>query len=113
MITESRTEETIYLEVSPVAVAQACRDVLNRLGSIKSVSRELGIITGRFSINMATNPVYININIRKKGNGTELGIKTQRKEGLLTSGGAQSGIALFTQQLQRHKNIKGKSSAGW
>jgi hypothetical protein len=113
MLTESKAEETIVYNTEPATVAEACLKVLREIGKITEESRQTGTIAGKLSVNIYANPVYINLRISKKGETTELHIQTQRKEGLLTSGGAQKGLSSFLEKLGQEKNLSGASTAGW
>ena len=113
MLTESRANQVVKLKATPADVAEACQDVLNKLGRVKTVSRETGTIAGKFSPNPLANPVFVNIAISRSGDYTEVMIQTERKEGLLTQGGAQKGLASFLDALGKHPKIKAGVSVGW
>jgi hypothetical protein len=110
-ITESRADQTLSFRAEPKSVAEACQRVLGELGEVESVSRETGIIAGRLKVTWATNWVYVTLRISMSGEETQVAIQTQRKEGLLTEGGAQRGLVMFTERLGQE--LGGKGAAGW
>ena len=99
--------------MSPKTVAEACIEVLGRLGTVKTVSRETGTIAGKLSVNLIAHPVFINIKIEGSGEGSTITVQTERKEGFLTGGGAQKGLARFLEELGRHEKLTGASKSGW
>ncbi|MBI5653262.1 MAG: hypothetical protein HZC40_22875 [Chloroflexi bacterium] len=113
MLTESRAQTTIRYATEPVVVANACQRTLRLLGEVTHVSRETGSIAGKLKLDWLTNSVLIDLTITKKGDETELSISTQRKEGALTSGGAQNGLQRFLHALAQDKELQGKSASGW
>ena len=111
---QSSAEQEFDLDIQAATVAQACQDVLKELASVKSISRESGIINGEISNGM-TNPSVISIHIsRITESRTKLKVSLVRKEGWVTSGhGAQDNLASFADALVRHPRIAGKTTTGW
>ena len=107
---ESRCHEVVQFDAEPATVAKACIEVLKSLGKVSVVSRETGTIAGKL-----TRPrgVTITIRVSRSGNTTEVSVNTERKEGLATSGGAQQGLAVFFEELGKHPELAGSSTAGW
>lgn len=113
-LTESRASETIVFQVQAAVLAEACVDTLRRIGSVKEVSRETGTIAGKLSPNPLANAAFINLRISQKGESeSEVHIQTQRREGLLTQGGAQKALGMFLTDLGHDPRLKGRSTAGW
>jgi hypothetical protein len=111
-IRESRADTTIEYQVEPAVLAEVCQDVLNRIGSVKTVSRESGTISGKVSSGLFA-AANISLRIAKKGDLTELSIQTSRGEGTLSSGGAEKALAIFTQTLGKDARLAGKATGGW
>jgi hypothetical protein len=112
-IRESTAEETQTYQTEPAIVAQACQDALNRIGKVTEVSRETGMITGKINTGLVLNNTNVVIRISKKGDLTELSIRTNRGEGLITGNGAVKGLTMFMQALGEDARLKGKSTGGW
>lgn len=114
MLTESRAGETIIYRTDPAIVAEACQAALQELGKVTQVSRETGTIAGKISVvNVLANPVYVNLRISRHADGTELHVQMQRKEGLLTGGGAQKGLAAFLAALGGDARLARAATGGW
>jgi len=110
-LTESRAQQTIFFSADPAVVADACKNALDELGRVDVVSRETGVISGRMKVSWGTNWVFMTVTVARKDAGTQLDIQAQRKEGLITGGGAQQALALFAGNLGAR--LKGQSTAGW
>jgi hypothetical protein len=112
-IRQGAANTTLEFEAEPAIVAQACQDVLGRVGRVKVVSRETGTISGKVDAGLMAGAADINLRIAKKANLTELSIHTSRAEGLLTSGGAEKAMAAFTEALGKDERLAGKATGGW
>lgn len=110
-LTESRSQQRLSFDDEPETVAEVCQRILAELGRVDSVSRETGVIAGRIKVNWATNWVFVTLTISRNDRGTQLAVETQRKEGLLTEGGAQKGLAMFVEHLG--KLLRTGSNSGW
>jgi len=113
MLTESRANETVIYKIEPSVVAEVCQATLQNLGRVTQVSRETGMIAGKMSVNIFANPVFVNLRISRHAEGAELHIQTQRKEGLVTGGGAQKGLAEFLAALGRDPRLAQATTGGW
>jgi hypothetical protein len=109
-IRESVATETLLFVVDSETLAEECQDVLRKVGKVKNVSRETGVISGKVGFLGST---MIVLRISKKDNSTELRIQTNRGEGIHTSNGAQKGMMQFTEALGKDGRLKGKSAAAW
>jgi len=113
MISQSQTQETIEFKAEPAIVAQACQDALKKIGQLTSVVRETGTIMGKVPPTFSAGEALLNVRVAKNGDVTTVTIAAQAKEGLITSGGAQRGLALFLKELGSDSRLKGSSTAGW
>ncbi len=114
MMRESNAKETVEYNVEPVVIAEACLDELNRIGKIKNISRESGLIAG--TVTLIPFPLIIQptilLRITKRGTTTELSIQTNRVEGFFTGSGAQQAVTKFIEVLGQDNRL-GMSSGGW
>jgi hypothetical protein len=113
MISQSQAQEIVEFKAEPAIVAEACQTVLNKIGKLTSVVRETGTIMGSIPPTFSAGRALLNIKVARKGTVTEVTIAAQAKEGLVTSGGAQRGLALFLEELGEDPRLKGASTAGW
>jgi hypothetical protein len=115
MIRESKDETTLQYNVEPAVVAEVCQNVLTEIGKVTAVSRETGIITGYvggFWDDRGRGS--ITLRIAKRGELTELHIRTSHTEGLLSSGKrATDDLAWFAQALGNSQILNGRSTGGW
>ena len=112
-IRESTAKETLFYKIEPQVLAQICQDVLKKVGKVKSVSRETGVISGKVKTSFLENKATIILRISRKDDVTELSIQTSRGEAILSGGGAQKGLVRFMTALGADERLKGKSGAGW
>ncbi|MBI5674344.1 MAG: hypothetical protein HZC48_00760 [Nitrospirae bacterium] len=112
-IHESTAKETLEYKTDPVVLAQACQDVLKKLGKVTDVSRETGTIAGKINVGLLTDAAQVILRIAHKGDYTELSVQTSRGEGLLTDSGAQKALSLFLSAMDKDKRLTGKASGGW
>jgi hypothetical protein len=109
-VRESIAKETFLYNIDPQTLAEVCQDTLKKVGKVKNVSRETGVISGKIGFLGSTTII---LRISKKEDSTELSIQTNRGEGVLTSNGAQKGMIKFTEAIGRDGRLKGKSLGGW
>ena len=105
---ESTADQQFEVNVQASNVAQSCRDVLQAVGHIKSMSRESGIILGEISNGIFTSTV-VTIKISKISDS-----RTQINVNMVRHGrGIQDNMAKFTDRLFTHPNLVGKTTSIW
>ena len=114
---ESVASETLSYKVEPQILAEVCQDVLKKIGKVKQVSRETGMISGEIKLGrilgLATNPATLTLRISKKEDTVELSIKVSRTEGIIARNGAQRAMMKFVSAIGDDARLKGKSGAMW
>ena len=122
-IRESSAQAQIEYQTDAATVAAVVQDVLGRIGKVAEVSRETGIISGRIYVNLGALSDFVPdswkdhakviIRVSRKGTNTDVHIQATKGEALMTEGGAQSAVAIFTKALGEDKRLSGKSTSGW
>lgn len=112
-IRESEAKETFLYKVEPQILATVCQEILGKVGTIKQVSKETGMISGKIKPALLSDAATIVLRISRNDDSTELNIQTNRGEALLTNSGAQKAMMKFTTALGNDERLKGKSVSGW
>jgi hypothetical protein len=122
MALESTARETYEYETQPAMVAEACQNVLKRIGKVDKVSRGTGTITGKINTGFfgRGNPhlpgmryASVTLRISRKGENTELSIQTTAVEGIATHHWAQRAMKLFIDAIGQEQSLTGKATGGW
>ena len=114
---ECKATSKFEFENEPALVAQVCQDILNAIGSVKEVSKETGVITGRIGgILCLGSPCAIMLHIKKRDNITVLEAEATKAIGGVWAGlsdVAQKELVKFNQAIGADKRLKPSSSMGW
>jgi hypothetical protein len=107
-IKESVATETLLYSVDSQTLAEVCQDVLNKVGKVKNVFSETGVISGKVGF-LGSTTILLCLS-KKLIQQNCVFRRTAEKE---SSNGAQKGMMQFTQALGKDGRLKGKSTGAW
>jgi len=112
-IRESQATLTLEYQAEPAVVAAACQDALNKVGRVRAVERQTGVIAGKIEDGWFHNGADVTMQIRPKNGGTEVLIQGTSGEAVLGGGSAQKSLAKLIDALASDSRLSGRSSLGW
>jgi hypothetical protein len=112
-IRESQATLTLEYQAEPGVVAAACQDALNKVGRVRSVERQTGVITGKIADGWFYNGADVTLQIRRKSGGAEVLIQGTSGEAVLGGGSAQKSLSKLIEALANDSRLSGRSSLGW
>ena len=116
MFRHSQNTQSLQFAQEPAAVAQACCEALEKVGSVKSVERTTGHISGKIGVgwNIFAGETSIVLQISRIEGGTQVDIQASAPEGTYSIGdSSQKGVMRFLNALSENPNIQGTSASGW
>jgi hypothetical protein len=116
MFRHSQYAQSLAFAQEPAVVAQACCDALQKVGSVKSVERMTGHISGKVGVgwNIFAGETSIVLQISRIEGGTQVDIQASAPEGTYSIGdSSQKGAMRFLSALAEDPNIQGTSASGW
>ena len=114
MYNTSAASTNYEYKAEPAVVAQACCAAFERLGKVRSVSRETGTIQGEVSTwNPFGADAELLVTISRKEGGTILSVQSSATEGIVSNGSAQKAVARLIETLNQDSRLAGKAASGW
>jgi hypothetical protein len=109
----SIADQSVFYNAPPADVAEEILKALKSVGSVKQVSRESGVISGKVRLGMGMGAnAKVMINIQQSGSGTQVNFQTQRDEGAISTNGADKALMKLLGAISQ-TSLKGAGGSGW
>lgn len=109
----SFADQTVFYNAPAAEVAGEVMKALASVGSVKKVSRETGVISGKIRLAAWTgSSAKVMINIRQTNQGTQVNFQTESDEGIVNTNSADKALMKLLEAIGK-TSLKNAGGSGW
>lgn len=110
----SEASVDLKYKAEPKIVAEAIISAIKKVGVVKNVSRETGVIRAKINAGFLNGKADAVISIGLEGSLTKVKIDTRKPEALLVdSAGAQKAMSSLMDAMSKESSLESSSGKGW